>query len=100
MRRALLTPRSALFAAVAAFGLTVWGLAFPPLAIAGGLVFALLGACLAYDVGGLGERWISFERSLGAPSLGISVWLQRTIDGAAITCLGVAVAWASALALA
>ena len=97
---AFVTPRAALLAAAAALGLTVGGLALlPALAIAGGLVFAGLGVCLAYDIRGLGEQWISFERSLGAPTLGISTWLQRTIDGAAVACLGIAVAWVSALAV-
>jgi hypothetical protein len=100
VRSARLTPRAALLAAVTALGLTIGGLALlPAMAIAGGALFALLGACLAYDVQGLGAEWISFERSFGAPTLGLSVWLQRTIDGAAITCLGIAVAWVSALAI-
>jgi hypothetical protein len=95
-----LTPRAALLAAVAALGLTIGGLALVPgMAIAGGLLFVFLGVCLAYDIQGLGAEWISFERSFGAPNLGIGTWLQRTIDGAAITCLGIAVAWVSALAV-
>jgi hypothetical protein len=102
MGRSLVTPRSALAALFAALGLTVGGLAAgaPVLAIVGGALFVPVGVCLAYDIGGLGDRWISFERSFGAPTLGLSTWLQRTIDGAAITCLGIAVAWASALAVA
>jgi hypothetical protein len=99
--RALLTSRAASASAGGAFALTVGGLVvFPALAIVGGLLFALLGTCLAYDIEGLGARWISFERSFGAPTLGISAWLQRTIDGAAIACLGIAVVWVSAFALA
>jgi hypothetical protein len=100
MARPLLSSRIALLACGAALALTIGGFAtFPALAIAGGALFAALGTCLAYDVEGLGARWISFERSLGAPNLGIGSWLQRTLDGAAIACLGVAVVWVSALAV-
>jgi hypothetical protein len=89
----------AVLGAALGFLLTVGGLALPEFAVAGGSLFAVLGTCLAYDIRGLGARWIAWERSLGAPNLGLSVWLQRTLDGAAITCLGVAVAWASAVSL-
>jgi hypothetical protein len=100
MARPLLTPRIALLACAAALGLTLGGFAaFPALAIVGGLLFVGVGACLAYDVAGLGDRWISFERSFGAPDLGISSWLRLTLDGAAIACLGIAVAWVSVLAV-
>lgn len=100
MGRTLLSSRSlAVLGAVMGLLLTVGGLALPESALAGGALFAVLGSCLAYDIGGLGARWIAWERSLGAPTLGLSVWLQRTLDGAAITCLGVAVAWASAVSL-
>jgi len=99
--RALFNSRTlAIVGAAFGFLLTIGGLALPEFALVGGSVFAILGTCLAYDISGLGARWIAWERSLGAPTLGLSIWLQRTLDGAAITCLGVAVAWASATSLA
>jgi hypothetical protein len=64
-------------------------------AVTGGMLLVALGAGLAYDHGGLGARWVEWKRSLG-PSLGLSVWLDRTLDGAAVACLGIAVAWAGA----
>jgi hypothetical protein len=100
MGRARFSPRTlAIVGAVIGFLLTVGGLALPQSALAGGALFAVLGVCLAYDIRGLGARWIAWERSLGAPTLGLSVWLRRTLDGAAITCLGVAVVWAGAASL-
>jgi hypothetical protein len=92
--------RNALGATLAAAALIAGGLAvFPVAAIAGGTVFVGLGVLLAYDVRGLGGRWIAWKRDLGGPTLGMSVWLDRTIDGAAIAWLGIAAAWAAALAL-
>jgi hypothetical protein len=101
MRVAHVTPRSALLLLIVASGLSFGGLAaaIPALAVVGGALFVPVGVCLAYDVSGIGARWISFQRSLGAPTLGISTWLQHTIDGAAITCLGIALAWVGALAI-
>jgi|SRR5215210_6144605 len=69
--------------------------AFPLAAVAGGVVFVVLGAGLAYDLRGLGEHWVAWKRTLG-PSLGLSAWLDRTLDGAAVAWLGVALAWAAA----
>ena len=64
-------------------------------AVAGGAFLVALGAGLAYDLRGLGARWIAWKRSLG-PSFGLSVWLDRTLDGAAVAWLGVAIVWVGA----
>jgi hypothetical protein len=64
----------------------------PVAALAAGLSLVALGAGLAYDLRGLGARWIEWKRNLG-PHFGLSVWLDRTLDGAALAWLGVAVAW-------
>jgi hypothetical protein len=74
--------------------LTLGGsVAFPVAALGGGAVLVGLGAGLAYDLRGLGTRWIAWKRSIG-PHLELSIWLDRTFDGAAVAWLGVAVAWA------
>ena len=62
-------------------------------ALAAGATFVALGAGLAYDVRGLGRRWVEWKQSLGGPTLRLSAWLDRTLDGAAVAWLGVAVAW-------
>jgi hypothetical protein len=66
--------------------------ALAPAGLALGTFLVALGAGLAYDLRGLGSRWIRWKRSLG-PHLELSVWLDRTLDGAAVAWLGVAVAW-------
>jgi hypothetical protein len=66
---------------------------FPVAAVAGGALLVALGAALAYDLRGLGARWIEWKRSLGGPTFRLSAWLDRTLDGAAVAWLGVAVAW-------
>jgi hypothetical protein len=88
--------RATLGLAVAAVLLVAGGLvAFPAAAVAGGLSFVAIGAGLAYDLRGLGARWIAWKRNLG-PTLGLSAWLDRTLDGAALAWLGIAVAWVGA----
>jgi hypothetical protein len=85
---------------VTACTLTIGGLAMlPAAAIAGGILFVVLGACVAYDLAGLGDRWVAWKRDLGGPTLALSVWLDRTLDGAAVAWLGVAVAWLAAMAV-
>jgi hypothetical protein len=68
-------------------------LVFAAVAIAAGVIFVALGAGLAYDVRGLGRRWLDLKRGLGGPTLRLSAWLDRTLDGAAVAWLGLAVAW-------
>lgn len=67
-------------------------------AVLGGVALVALGAGLAYDLRGLGARWLEWKRNLG-PTLGLSAWLDRTLDGAALAWVGVAVAWIGAGAL-
>ncbi len=74
-------------------------LVFPAAAVVGGLAFVVLGAGLAYDLRGLGARWLEWKRALGGPTLRLNAWLDRTLDGAALAWLGVAVAWLGATAL-
>jgi hypothetical protein len=92
--------RATIGGVLAAVALAALGLiAFPAAAVAGGAAFLALGAGLAYDVRGLGARWIEWKRSLGGPALPLSAWLDRTLDGAAVAWLGIAVAWVGAAAL-
>jgi hypothetical protein len=84
-----------LAALLAAAGLA----AIPAAAIVGGLIFVALGTVLAYDVRGLGNRWIVWKRDIGGATLMLSAWLERTLDGAAVAWLGIAVAWAGGLSL-
>jgi hypothetical protein len=92
--------RTAIGGVLAAVALAALGLlAFPAAAVAGGAAFLALGAGLAYDVSGLGARWIEWKRSLGGPALPLSAWLDRTVDGAAVAWLGIAVAWVGAAAV-
>ena len=70
-------------------------LVLPLAAILVGAMLIAVGAGLAYDLRGIGARWIAWKRSLG-PYLGLSDWLDRTLDGAAVAWLGVALAWVAA----
>jgi hypothetical protein len=86
--------RTAIGGALVAAALATGGLlALPVAAIVGGVLLVALGAALAYDLRGLGARWIAWKRGLGGPAFRVSVWIDRTLDGAAVAWLGVAVAW-------
>jgi hypothetical protein len=93
------TSQAALGGLLVAAVLALLGLLVAPAAaVAGGAVFVVLGTGLAYDLRGLGARWVEWKRNLG-PTLGLSAWLDRTLDGAALAWVGVAVLWAGAGAL-
>jgi hypothetical protein len=86
--------RTAIGGALLAVALAGGGLlVFPAAAVLGGALLVAIGAVVAYDLRGVGARWIRWKRSLGGPTFRLSIWLDRTLDGAAVAWLGVAVAW-------